>query len=271
MKQIVNIRQLYTPIQPAARKIGGKVNYNEFLPNVKLQNFIYCYWQLESSQKLIDEYKYRVVSDGCIDVFFELENPQENYVMGFSKTFVEFPLEDKFIYIGIRFLPTIFTQIFKTNAEELSSRCENLHFVVPKLSRFIVENFHDKLAIEELVQILDCYFLQVVYQNTLMDDSRLYSALEIILKKKGMLHIEKDLDVGISSRQLRRLFEFYIGDSAKTFSKVVRFQNILNAKLSKQELKYTNLLYDSGYFDQSHFIREFKGFYGETPSVVFNE
>ena len=271
MKNIVKIKQLYTPIQPAARKVGGNVNYNEFLPNVKLQNFIYCYWQLETSQRLTDPYKYRVVADGCIDVFFELENPQENFVMGFSKTFVEFPLEDKFNYIGIRFLPTIFTQIFKINAEELSSRCENLHFVVPSLSKFIVENFHDKLAIEELVLILDSYFLQAVYQNALMNDSRLYSALEIILKKKGMLNIEKDLEVGISNRQLRRLFEFYIGDSAKTFSKVVRFQNILNANFLTQESKYTDLLYDLGYYDQSHFIKEFKGFYGETPSVVFNE
>ncbi|SFI84741.1 AraC family transcriptional regulator [Myroides guanonis] len=271
MKSIVNIRQFYTPIQPAARKIGGNVNYNEFFPDVRLQKFIYCYWQLETRDKLIDEYKYRVDSDGCIDVFFELENPQENFVMGFSKTFVEFPLEDKFNYIGIRFLPAVFTQIFKINAEELNSQCENLHFIVPSLSKFIEQSFHDKLVAEELVQILDCYFLKVVYQNTIMSDSRFNTALEIILKKKGMLHIEKDIDAGISSRQLRRLFEFYIGDSAKTFSKVVRFQNILKANCLKQESKYTDLLYDSGYFDQSHFIKEFKCFYGETPSVIFNE
>lgn len=267
MKKVIDIRQFYTPIQPVARKVRGNVSYNEFLPDVRLQKFIYCYWKLETREKLTDQYKYRVVADGCIDVFFELENPQENYVMGFSKTFVEFPLEDKFNYIGIRFLPTVFTRIFKVNAEELSSQCEHLHFVIPNFSKFIRENFHDKLVAKELVQILDSYFLKVIYQNTLMDDNRLYNALEIILKKRGILHVEKDLDIGISSRQLRRLFEYYIGDSAKTFSKVVRFQNILKAELSTQDSRFNDVLSDSGYYDQSHFIKEFKCFYGETPSI----
>lgn len=271
MKKIVDIRQLYSPIQPTLRKVVSDVNYIEFLPEVKLQKFIYCYWQLETKQKLIEQYTYRVIADGCIDVFFELQNPQENYVMGFSKTFVEFPLENKFNYIGIRFLPTMFTKIFKVNALELSNKCEHLHFVIPNFSKFIRENFHDKLVKEELVQILDSYFLKVVYQNTLMDDNRLHNALEIILEKRGVLHIEKDLDTGISSRQLRRLFEFYIGDSAKTFSKVVRFQNILKAELSTQDSRFNDVLTDSGYYDQSHFIKEFKCFYGETPRIVLKE
>ena len=73
----------------------------------------------------------------------------------------------------------------------------------------------------------------------------------------------------ISPRQLRRLFEYYIGDSTKTFSKVVRFQNILKAKPSTQSLRENKLFYDTGYFDQAHFIKDFKNFYGVTPGKVF--
>src|SRR5699024_7494267 len=106
-------------------------------------------------------------------------------------------------------------------------------------------------------------------KTTFDDDNRLYGALEIILQNFGSIAIEKDLNTGISPRQLRRLFEFYIGDTAKTFSKVVRFQNILQTKLTHQSLRKNKLFFDSGYYDQSHFIKEFKNFYGVTPSKAF--
>jgi transcriptional regulator GlxA family with amidase domain len=101
------------------------------------------------------------------------------------------------------------------------------------------------------------------------NDSRLYNAIEKILQEFGVVNIEQDLDTGISQRQLRRLFEFYIGDTAKTFAKVVRFQNILRAKPSSQSLRQNKLFFDVGYYDQAHFIKEFKNFYGVTPSKAF--
>ena len=100
-------------------------------------------------------------------------------------------------------------------------------------------------------------------------DTRLYNAIEIILNNYGVIDIEKDLDTGISPRQLRRLFEYYIGDTAKTFSQVVRFQNILKAKPSSQSLRQNKMFYENGYYDQAHFIKEFKNFYGVTPSKAF--
>ena len=77
-------------------------------------------------------------------------------------------------------------------------------------------------------------------------------------------------DIGISPRQLRRIFNFYIGTTAKTFSNVVRFQHILNTSPSKQSLKDSKPYFDVGFFDQAHFIKTFKTFYGVTPSEAFD-
>ena len=78
------------------------------------------------------------------------------------------------------------------------------------------------------------------------------------------------MDTGISQRQLRRMFDFYIGDSPKTFAKVVRFQNILMSKPSVQSLKSNKLFYDIGFFDQAHFIKDFKYMYGLTPTIALS-
>jgi len=263
------IRSLYKPVQPTVRQSADNVIYTEFLPDIKLQPFLYCYWQLKTTQELSEQFNYRVVADGCIDIYFELNNPQENYVMGFCKKFTEFPLDHTFNYVGLRFLPTMFPQFFRINAMELSNRYEHLQLVVPYLSNFISNSFNEKQKPEEIKVLLDNYFLELIKKIEFDNDNRLYNAIDIILQNFGVLDVEKDLNTGVSQRQLRRIFEFYVGDTAKTFSKVIRFQNILRAKPSKQSLRENKLFFDAGYYDQSHFIKEFKNFYGVTPSKAF--
>jgi AraC-like DNA-binding protein len=264
-----NIRQLYTPIQPTVKQSADNVTYCEFLPDIRLQNVLYCYWQLKTTETLSAQFNYRVVADGCIDIFFELNNPQENFVMGFCKKYTEFPLDNSFHYVGIRFLPTMFPQIFKVNAVELSNRFEALNLIAPQMAAFIADNVTPKNDIHSLKFLFDNYFLGLMSNVKFDNDNRLYEAIDIILKNNGVLNIETDLNTGISQRQLRRLFEFYIGDTPKTFSKVVRFQNIFRAKPSTQSLKENKLFFDVGYYDQAHFIKDFKNFYGVTPSKAF--
>jgi AraC-like DNA-binding protein len=264
-----DIRQLYKPVQPTVTQTAGKVSYVEILPHLQLQPYIYCYWELKTNEPLSDPFQYRVVADGCIDIFFERTNPVENFVMGFCKKYTEFPLGHSFNYTGIRFLPTMFPQFFQINAAELSNRFEYLKTVLPVVSDFIETHFNATQKTEEIKTKLDSYFLELLRTAAFHYDGRLYEALDLILKNYGVLNIEKDLNTGISPRQLRRLFAFYVGDSAKTFSKVVRFQNILRAKPSSQSLRKNKLFFDSGYYDQAHFIKEFKHFYGVTPSKAF--
>ena len=70
---------------------------------------------------------------------------------------------------------------------------------------------------------------------------------------------------GITSRYLQKLFLQYTGLTPKLYTKINRFQNSLRL-VTKRELSLTSIAYDCGYFDQSHFIKEFKSFTGFTPS-----
>lgn len=112
MFSVQEIRQLYKPVQPAVKHQSDNVVYREILPDASLQSSIYCYWQLKTERELSETFTYRVVADGCIDIFFEINNPVESFVMGFCKKYTEFLLDNTFHYIGIRFLPTMFPQFF---------------------------------------------------------------------------------------------------------------------------------------------------------------
>ena len=236
--------------------------YREYPAAPALQEYIYCYWHLHTLQKLKEEYNYNVVADGCIDIFFELDNPHNSFVMGFCKTATTFSLDRSFNYFGIRFLPAAFTRLFKIAAFELTNTFEPLSLVVPAVAAHLSYKGGNDPDALQTKNILDRYFTSLLAGNMADADPRFYNALSKIVKHHGMVNIEDGIDTGISTRQLRRMFEFYIGTNAKTFSRVVRFQNVLNSGYDS----ITDKVYlDLGYYDQAHFIKEFKDFYGMTP------
>ncbi|WP_111579094.1 DUF6597 domain-containing transcriptional factor [Chitinophaga ginsengisegetis] len=266
-----NSSHIYTPVQPFAVQPEGGVVYREFLPDLRLREYIYCYWQLKTTCPLAAPFRYRVVADGCMDIFFELHDPRQSFIMGFSDAYTCFPLEGDFNYVGIRFLPGMFPRLFPLNAAELSKQTTALEDVAPVVTRFLADRFHEEMKEEALQPLLDAFLLGHIAKKVLPADNRLLEAVDLIIQHSGVISIEKELPPGISSRQLRRLFEFYIGDTPKTFSKVVRFQKILQSTHYPHHIRRNRAYLDAGYYDQAHFIREFKTLYGLTPAKVFGK
>jgi len=71
---------------------------------------------------------------------------------------------------------------------------------------------------------------------------------------------------GITSRYLNKLIFQHTGLSPISFHKIRRFQYSLKL-VARNDQPLTSIAYESGYFDQSHFIKEFKSFTGLTPSA----
>jgi hypothetical protein len=72
--------------------------------------------------------------------------------------------------------------------------------------------------------------------------------------------------IDLSSRQVRRLFLRYLGIPPNLASRIFRYQKALRVLNAHPEDCLAGLAIDQGYFDQSHFIKEFKRFQGETPT-----
>jgi AraC-like DNA-binding protein len=268
---IDELRIQYTPLQPAIFfQKNNNVSYLEFTPARLLQPYVFCYWQLVSQKPLEQPFIYKVVADACMDIYFELHKPDESYVMGFCRQYTEFALPNSFHYIGIRFLPSAFPHLFLINSKELSNRYEKLEYVVPQLAQYLNSCIDPESSVEKIINLLDRFFLNWIKAHNPIPDHRFLESVVQILKNAGTLHVQADLKTGLSPRQLRRLFDFYIGDSPKTFSQIIRFQKLLKAKPSTQLLKSEKLYYDAGYYDQSHFIKAFKTFYGSTPSQILS-
>jgi AraC-like DNA-binding protein len=270
VKTAAIIRQSYTPVQPTTWQPATGVAYHEYAPDPRLRDWVYCYWQLQAPQPLAAPFAYRVVADGCVDTFFDFADPADSLVMGFCNQFMEFLLHGPFQYVGVRFLPTMFPQLFRVDSSELSHRTLPLLAVAPALAQSIANYFEPGLACHTTVgERLDQCLLPLVAQARPTDDARLFRAIGQILTAPGPVHLPTALDTGLSPRQLRRLFECYVGDTPKIFSQVVRFQRLLRTNPSRQSLRQDKSFFDLGYYDQAHFSKEFKLFSGLTPNQAF--
>ncbi|MBL6447269.1 helix-turn-helix domain-containing protein [Fulvivirga sp. 29W222] len=249
-------------MQPTVRNMEH-IGYKEVLPLAILQPFIYCYWELVSLTELDKPFSYQIVTDGCIDIFFDAANPAESYVMGYCDSHTSFTFTEGFHYMGIRFFPSVLPQLFRLNAAELSNRSEYLDAICP-ITAQIFADLEVPVSLDSVREKLDNHFIYLFSKAKFKVDSRFYSALDLIFTYQGRERIETGFDVGVSPRQLRRLFGNYIGGSAKTFSKVVRFQQMLRSIASGASLLESKAFLDY-YYDQAHFIKEFKRLYGSTP------
>jgi AraC-like DNA-binding protein len=263
------IKEHYKPIQPSVRVGDPKVLYREVEAERGIENFVHCFWQLRTHKKLQKPFIYRVVSDGCIDIFFNHSKPAENFIMGFCRKYTEFHIGSKFDYIGIRFLPSAFPLLFDVNAKALSDQSQELQAILPNLSQWIKRNVRCKMSFDKICELLTDKFYRIIQAKKFNLDFRFFNSLKLILQKKGHVDVEKELKTGLSPRQLRRIFNFYLGTTPKSFSNVVRFQHILNAHAHQKGQTENKIYLNLGFYDQAHFINSFKTFYGVTPSEAF--
>lgn len=98
------------------------------------------------------------------------------------------------------------------------------------------------------------------------------NAMLELLRLNGNVPIEKIASLAcLSLRQFERISKERIGFSPKVFARLVRFSKAYRLRENFPGLSWTSIAHECGYFDQMHFIRDFKEFAGITPGIMEKE
>ena len=101
-------------------------------------------------------------------------------------------------------------------------------------------------------------------------DKLVLAALAIIRKSKGNIRIKELTEqLHISQSPLEKRFRQAVGASPKKFASLVRLKYVIQLYSSANSL--TELGYEAGFYDQAHFIKEFKTLTGDTPEKFFTD
>jgi len=99
-------------------------------------------------------------------------------------------------------------------------------------------------------------------------DPLIDKAIRLIQQQNGLVKI-KDLAVSlhISQDPFEKRFRAQVGSTPKQFASIIRLRKLIDTIPSYSSL--TEAAYEAGYFDQSHFIKDFRLFTGQTPKDFF--
>lgn len=123
---------------------------------------------------------------------------------------------------------------------------------------------------DDIKTIVESFLLQQI--KTLKPALPIDIAFLELMRSEGMIPIEKVASLScLSLRQFERKCKDRIGFPPKLFARVVRFSKAYRLRENFSHLSWTSIAYDCGYFDQMHFIRDFKEFAGVPPGIIEKE
>lgn len=177
------------------------------------------------------------------------------------------PTEDAGI-LGIRFRPGGAYPFFSFPQHELVDRIVSLDSLWGNLAQEIEERTAMAVGADEKVMVIEAILASKLCTKS---NASLEAAIEEILAADGLISIEEvSEDIGMTRRNLERQFKQFVGLSPKLFARIVRFQRIFKTLESSSIDEWTSLALECGYYDQAHFIREFREFSGRNPSSYFS-
>ncbi|GIP22129.1 AraC family transcriptional regulator [Paenibacillus sp. J22TS3] len=256
---------MYVPIQFIdSRLLHPQLSYREITPSVPLQAFVACYWFLDSVSPLQETVPHRVLPDGCVDILLDLSAGETHFVGVMSEADMV-PMIGEVHLMGIRFLPHSLPVLLKGEAGFVANGMVQLGEIWGQRAAFLGEVSIPGLSAEQKVKATERALLTWFTQDTA--DSRWSALLNLITEKKGIVSIAELADYyTVSERHISRTFKSLMGITAKEYTNIIRFQSVLRyLKISRGHINWSDLSVDTGYYDQSHLINEFKKRYGITP------
>jgi len=130
----------------------------------------------------------------------------------------------------------------------------------------------DAVTPGEGVRQIETALLQRLNRVGRPDDS-FVAGVALILRSDGRVSIDTIAgEMGLSLRQLDRMFNTRVGISPKTLSRILRFQGVFKMlERNQHHRSWAQIAVDCGYYDQAHLIKEFKAFAGQPPTGYFAE
>lgn len=250
-------------------------------PSPVLEPIIECYWVIQDDDPTPK--KQKIIPDGFTEVIFHFGDPYR-IKLGTqwevqSKTLIAGQITKHFLLentgrsniLGIKLKPTTLTHLFDLNMSLLTDTVVNANSVaggqLSILEKLLGGGEHYEEKIGKAVEHFQRLAAVKDWKETAAD-----IAIGLIFEKNGMTTVtEISQEAGVGERQLENLFRKYVGLSPKFFSRIVRFNYIFEL-VQRNKQRWSSLAYEAAYYDQSHFIRNFKDFTGENPSdYAFDE
>lgn len=252
------------------------MNFSFFKPTGILAQYIRHYWVLEAdvNERPVTEL---IIPTGNIEMMFHFRKPflnkndrnslthPKSFISGISSSQSEVTTQGESGLIAVTFFPHGASHFLPFPLQEIEDKNIDLKDVFNKDTRQLEEQLTNTATVEKRIALVELFLLKRFRPLREYDLKLIHGSVGLIAVNKGNINpgalSEKLL---LSPKNLERKFSSLLGKTPKQYIRIIRFQHILKS-FSIPGKSLTQIAYEHGYFDQAHFIKDFKSLSGFTP------
>jgi len=245
----------------------------------KLAEYVRYFWVLEGSGSESAPYIHRTMASGCPELLFHYKGSfsellacdriQSSFVTGIhaqTNQYRRFVANGPFGIFGVYLYPHAIPALFGIPGVELINQLPELSSLVNQTERDIDDKMLNAKDNMERYRLITKFLENKVKR---FERPEIAFAVKTIVDCNGQLSIKQlSSQCHTSLRQFERNFRQHVGFTPKMFSRIIRFNSVIGQSNPGKE-SLTEIACNFGYYDQSHFIQDFREFSGYNPSTYF--
>lgn len=254
--------------------------YAEFKPHALLVPYIECYWKADAERPPFREEE-SLIPDGTIELMFnfgddyvQVRNGERvavkgSHIIGIRKKTLRISQSSSQHIFSVRFRVGGTYPFFGVPMHLFANRFWDMHDLLGGAYRELEEQLYEADD-DTRIRLADRYFLAKLFGR----DSRISLAATCsnwMLEHPHLSIADACRAFGTNYKTLERHFSTVIGLTPNELLKIRRFNKVILEMYNCRNKTLTAAAYASGYYDQSHFIREFKQLSGLTPRGFLKE
>jgi AraC-like DNA-binding protein len=259
------------------------LQYQVIPPHPLLTPYIGCYWILQTTagqsawRELIlpDGYAELILNYGKSYSWHDRERQIEQeiktvHLVGERDASIVVDLHGGINQVGVKFKPAGLFALLRQPLDGLANQMVSPDELSDSSIQTLSEQVFDAPTDEAKIEVLNTFFLKRLLSMEL-PDPLIGKALQIILQHRGNLRIDALKNyLDVHYKTLERKFKTHVGLTPKVFARILRFKHTYKRfhAIASQDPSF---FLDLGYYDQNHFIKDFKYFLHTTPSAYFRK
>lgn len=254
----LGVEKIYKPIQIPyilSKHFCEDLIYREEAID-ELSDFVICRWDISSRTEKTMAVENIIVTDGCIDVIVVYDKKLIGF-SGMSRTDFLFKIDLPCRSFGFRLKPGAFVQLLGVPALKAM---DNFYYLAEFDENFDEDVFFSQ-PYEKAKKTVEDYLFGLKFGKEPDKFTNLFDNLSYDIPQTTKELYER---LHFSPRQCQRLFLKHFGIAPQTVLSILRFQKCLET-LTSLNAKPSDALSASSFYDQSHFIKDFKRNIGITP------
>lgn len=247
-------------------ELGGHYSWMRPYPGSSL--FVEFFEMKNTSGKPLIEFPVFVHTYPCISVHLHARGANVMLYGVADKSWQAYMVEDEVVFGAALNAGTAY-DLLGVPASELANYLVNLEDLLPHCFQELIDCIGAADTFTSRVQVFERFFRR--FQNKqLQENPVIRYAVDKLYKDPTIPICKLAEECCISRRQLSRLFRQHVGTPPKTVARIFRLEHLrLALQASKASRRFDLAAFGShfGYYDQAHFIKDFKDCTGITPGV----